>query len=57
MNQQLPHNLDAERALLGSLLVYPQSLKTVNELGFEPSAFFLETHAIIFKAMNEVVLS
>lgn len=57
MNQQLPHNLDAERALLGSLLVYPQSLRTVNELGFEASAFFLETHAIIFKAMNEVVMS
>lgn len=57
MNQPLPHNLDAERALLGSLLVYPQSLKTVNELGLEPDAFFLETHAIIYKAMNDVISS
>lgn len=57
MNQTLPHNLDAEKALLGSLLVYPQSLKTVNELGLMHDSFFLETHGIIFNAMNQVVLS
>jgi replicative DNA helicase len=57
MNQTLPHNLDAEKALLGSLLVYPQSLKTVNELGILPNSFFLETHGIIFKAMNDVIES
>jgi replicative DNA helicase len=57
MNHSLPHNLEAERALLGSLLVYPQSLKTVNELGIMADSFFLETHGIIFNAMNDVTSS
>lgn len=57
MNRSLPHNLEAERALLGSLLVYPQSLKTVNEIGIMADSFFLQTHGIIFNAMNDVILS
>ena len=57
MNRSLPHNLEAERALIGSLLVYPQSLKTVNEIGIMADSFFLQTHGIIFNAMNDVILS
>lgn len=45
----LPANIEAERAVLGALLIDPDSLPACS--GLKPSDFYRETHAVIFEAM------
>lgn len=49
----LPHSLEAERALLGALLVREDGFELFGEL-VEPSDFFRAAHATIHKAMCEL---
>lgn len=48
----LPHNLDAERALLGALLVDREALDRIGNL--QPRAFYRDAHTRIFAAMLEL---
>lgn len=54
MSLKLPHSIDAEQALLGAILLYPQSFQTVVETGLAVNDFFLEAHKKIFLAAKEL---
>jgi replicative DNA helicase len=50
----LPHNVDAERSVLGAILVNNENYYTVVEsLGQDD--FYLEAHRLIFRKMSEIV--
>ncbi|MBK9241585.1 MAG: AAA family ATPase [Acidobacteria bacterium] len=44
-----PHDLDAERAVLGALLVAPSRLSEITSLGLQPVHFFRVAHRLIFR--------
>lgn len=46
-----PHDLNAERALLGSMMLNNAVIPEILEKGVQPSSFYLEHHATIFGAM------
>jgi len=46
-----PHNADAERSLLGSILLDPRVLSEVVQLVHKPEQFYSESHGAIFKAL------
>lgn len=52
--RQLPHSLEAEQALLGAMLIYPNTIKTAIETGLIPEDFFLEAHKKVFTAITEL---
>lgn len=52
--RQLPHSLEAEQALLGAMLIYPNTIKTAIETGLIPDDFFLEAHKKVFTAITEL---
>ena len=52
MNDQLPpHNIEAERAALGAMLLNPDVLATITDR-LTPDAFFHGAHGTIFAAMQ-----
>ncbi|GJM20011.1 MAG: hypothetical protein DHS20C14_22240 [Phycisphaeraceae bacterium] len=46
-----PHNADAERSLLGSILLDPRVLSEVVQFVHKPEQFYSEAHGAIFKAL------
>lgn len=55
MNKQLPHNAEAEQAILGAMLIYPNALESVMDLNLVKEDFFLDIHKRIFDAMMYLV--
>ena len=51
--REVPHSIDAERAVLGSILINPKSIN-ISLQKLEPSSFFDEAHQIIYSAMKEL---
>ena len=49
--RELPHSKQAEEALLGALLVYPQAMTVAIEMSLLPKDFFVVSHQKIFQAM------
>ena len=47
--KRLPHDIDAERSVLGAVLVNNSSLDLVREVGLETRDFFLEIHQKIYE--------
>lgn len=50
----LPHNADAERAVLGAILLDNAALNLVRSVGLAASDFFIAAHRRIFAAMEEL---
>ena len=48
MNQTLPHSIEAEQALLSSMLAYANSVQTAVELGLRAEDFYIEAHKRLF---------
>jgi replicative DNA helicase len=48
-----PHNIDSERALLGSIMLRPEAIHEIMDI-LKPESFYSEKHRIIFKSMNEL---
>lgn len=48
---QIPHSPNAEKAVIGSLLINPESIKN---LGLVSEDFYIETHRVIFDAMLDI---
>ena len=48
-----PQNIDAEKALLGSVMLRPDALSDVIDI-LSPSAFYVEKHRLIWKTMLEL---
>jgi replicative DNA helicase len=53
MDRIPPQNLDAERAVLGALLVYPEAFDKVLEI-LTPDDFYSEAHRLIYQAMLDL---
>lgn len=51
MNRQLPHNMEAEQAILGAMLIYPSAQESVMELNLVKEDFLIDIHKRIFGAM------
>lgn len=49
----LPHNVDAEKAVLGAILKEPDSLSLIENL-LLPQHFFIDIHKKIYTAINEL---
>lgn len=47
----LPHNLEAEASVLGGILLTPQALNRVLEIGLQPEDFYAPAHAEIMSAI------
>lgn len=54
MTAEYPHNLDAERAVLGGLLLKPDAWHDVRDI-LAPEDFYREAHTGIYAAMSDVV--
>lgn len=54
MARQIPHNLEAEQSVLGSMLISRQSVIEAIEYPLYDFDFYLESHRIIFNAMLEL---
>lgn len=54
MARELPHNNEAEQAILGALLVYPDVISIVEDEALHEEDFFSEAHKAIFKTMLEL---
>ena len=50
MSRILPNNIEAEQALLGSMLVYPNSIRIVIETGLESRDFYVDAHRTIYQS-------
>ncbi len=48
-----PQNIDSEKALLGSIMLRPETIHDIIEI-VEDSAFYAEKHRLIYKAMLEL---
>jgi replicative DNA helicase len=48
-----PHNIDSERALLGSIMLRPEAIHEIMDI-LRPDSFYAEKHRIIFQSMNEL---
>lgn len=53
LDQVPPHNLEAEQACLGSLLIDPDAILKVADI-IEPDDFYSEKHRLIFQCMLDV---
>lgn len=54
MQRELPSSIDAERAILGAMLIYPNALKASVEFGLLSEHFFLASHQQIFAIMEDI---
>src|ERR671925_673635 len=48
-----PHNIEAEEAVLGSLLIDPDAILQTSTF-LKPADFYLERHAWIYEAISEL---
>lgn len=51
--QQLPHNLEAEQAVLGGLMLSPKWIEAV-QISLKAEDFFRRDHQIIYRAITEI---
>ena len=49
----IPHNIDAEQSVLGSMFLTKKALQKALEL-LDGSEFYLDNHAKIFECMKEI---
>ena len=54
LERPLPHNVDAEKSVLGAILVNNENYYTVVE-SLKQDDFYLEAHRITFRKMSEIV--
>lgn len=53
--RQLPYSQEAEVALLGTLLIYPEAVNSMGEYHLRPDDFFIPANRIIFEHMSAVI--
>lgn len=51
----MPHSNEAEQAILGSMLVYPNVSRVVIDQGLGKEDFYLDIHQRIFQAMDDLI--
>ncbi len=53
-NRQMPQAVEAEAALLGSMLLYPDAIETAVEQGLTPEEFYSVTNRNIYQAIQSL---
>lgn len=53
MNREIPHNIDAEQSVLGSMFLSKKALQKALEL-LNPEMFYLDNHTKIFECIKDV---
>lgn len=51
---QLPHDVDAERAVLGALLIDPHAILAVQDIGLQAGDFYIEKNRWVYAAIHEL---
>ncbi len=54
MNRVVPQSIETEQAILGAILIYPNSVQACNEYGLLVEHFFLAAHQHIYEIMMDV---
>ncbi len=54
MSRELPHSTEAEQAILGGMMVYPNVGSIVFDQGLEATDFYTDIHQRIFSAMMDI---
>lgn len=54
MSRELPHSNEAEQAILGAMMVYPNVTAIAFDQGLQATDFYLDMHQRIFTAMMEI---
>jgi replicative DNA helicase len=54
LERTLPHNIDAEKSVLGAILVNNENYYRVVEV-LRPEDFYLEAHRVIFRKMSDLI--
>ena len=54
LEQPLPHFLEAEKSVLGAILLRQEYLATVVEKGLKADDFYLREHRLIFESMSRL---
>lgn len=49
-----PHNLEAERSVLGAILLNNESIHRVVEVGIEPRDFYLDAHQKVYELLQQL---
>ena len=55
MSRELPHSNEAEQAILGGMMVYPNVSSIVLDQGLIANDFYLDIHQRIFSAMMDII--
>lgn len=55
MSRELPHSNEAEQAILGAMMIYPNVANVVYDQGLVAADFYLDIHQRIFSAMMDIV--
>lgn len=55
MSKEMPHSNEAEQAILGAMLVYPNVTRVVIDQGLVAEDFYLNIHQRIFNAMDYLI--
>ena len=53
MNREIPHNIDAEQSVIGSMFLSKKALQKSLEL-LSPDMFYLDSHAKIFECIKSL---
>ncbi len=54
MQRTLPSSIDAEQAILGAMLVYPNAVRASIEYGLLKEHFYLDSHRVIYEVMLDI---
>src|SRR5580700_5053564 len=54
LDRPMPHFLEAEKSVLGAILVHHEYFATVLEKGLKGEEFFLREHRLIYEAMRQL---
>lgn len=54
MSRELPHSNEAEQAILGAMMIYPNVASIVYDQGLVAKDFYLDIHQRIFSAMMDI---
>lgn len=53
-NITLPHSIEAEKSLLGGLILFHKQMETVAEMDLKPDHFYTKHHEVLFLNMQEL---
>ncbi len=54
LDRPMPHFLEAEKSVIGAILVHSEYFTTVLEKGLKAEDFFLREHRLIYEAMRQL---